>query len=80
MLALLTSTFSSLLILGSLNYPASKLSGALWRQGGKRKERVQLHLWNLHSTSNSPVAPPRLSCQISANQHEVETSVNVKKH
>ena len=39
----------------------------------KRKERWQLHLWNLNSTSNSSVAPRRLSCQISANQHEAET-------
>ena len=77
---LLASTFSSLLILGSLNQPASKLSGALWRQGGKRKESLELHLWNFHSTSNSPVALPRLSCQISANQHEAEMSVNVKKN
>ena len=29
--------------------------------------------------SNSPVAPRRLSCQISANQHEAETSANVNK-
>ena len=33
-----------------------------------------------HSTSNSPVAPRRLSCQISANQHEGETSANVNEH
>ena len=33
-----------------------------------------------YSTSNSPVAPRRLSCQIFANQHEAETSVNVNKH
>ena len=39
-----------------------------------------LHLWNLNSTPNSPVAPRRLSCQISANQREAETRANVKKH
>ena len=61
-------------------WPASKLSGALWRLGGKRKESLQLRLWNLNSTSNSPVAPRRLSCQISANQREAETSANVNKH
>ena len=38
--------------------------------GGKRKESF----WNLNSTSNSPVAPRRISCQISANQREAETS------
>jgi len=31
----------------------------------------------LNSTSNSPVAPRRLSCQRSDNQHEAETSANV---
>ena len=36
--------------------------------------------WNLNSTSNSPVAPCRLSCQIPANQREAETSANVNKH
>ena len=35
--------------------PVSKRSGAFW---------------NLNSTSNSPVAQHRLSCQISANQHK----------
>ena len=59
---------------------ASKLSGALWGRGGKRKESLQLRLWNLHSTSNSPVAPRRLSCQIFANQREAETNVIVNKH
>ena len=28
--------------------PASKLSVALWRQGGKRKENLQLRLWSLN--------------------------------
>ena len=60
--------------------PASKLSGALLRRGGKRKESLQLPLWNLNSTPNSPVAPRRLGCQISANQCEAETSTNVNKH
>ena len=36
-------------------------------------------LWNLNSTSNSPEAPRRLSCQISANQRDTETSANIKK-
>ena len=57
-----------------------KLSRALWRQGAKRKESLQLRLWNLNSTSNSPVAPRRLSCQIFPNQREAETSANVNKH
>ena len=60
--------------------PASKLSGVFWRRGGKRKESLQLRLWNLNSTSNCPVGPRRSSCQIFANQREAETSVNVNKH
>ena len=60
-------------------YPASKLSGALWRRGGKRKESLQIRLSKLNSTSNAPVAPRQLSCPISANQREAETSANVKK-
>ena len=60
--------------------PVSKLSRALWQRGGKRKERLQLRLWNLNFASNFPVAPCQLSCQISANQHEAETSANVNKH
>ena len=30
-----------------LSYHASKLSGALWQRGGKRKESLRLRLWNL---------------------------------
>ena len=60
--------------------PANKLSGVLWRRGGKRKESLQLRLWNLNSTSNCPVAPRGLNSQIFANQREAETSANVNKH
>ena len=59
---------------------ASKLSEALWGRGGKRKESSQLRLWDLNSTSNSPVAPRWLSCQIFANQREAETNAIVNKH
>ena len=58
----------------------SKLSGALLRRGGVKKESLQLRLCNFISTSNSPVASRRLSCYISANQGEGETSANVKQH
>ena len=34
----------------------------------------------LNFTSNSPVVPHQLSCQISVNYHETETSANVNKH
>ena len=57
-----------------------KTGRALWRRGGKMNESLQLRLWNFNSTSNSPEAPRRLSCQISANQREEETSANVNKH
>ena len=60
--------------------PASKLSGALWRRGRRRKESLQLRLWNLNSTSNSLVALRRLSCQIPANQREEESNANLSKH
>ena len=52
----------------------------LWQWGGKRKESLQLRLWNLNSTSNSSVVSCWLSCQISANQRKAETSANVNKH
>ena len=44
-------------------------------RGGKSKESLQLRLWNLNSTSNSPVTPLRLSCQ-----REAETSASVNNH
>ena len=63
------------------NLSVCKLSGALWRQGGERKESLQLlGLWNLNFTSSSLVAPRRLSCQFSANEREGETRANVNKN
>ena len=53
------------------------LRGAQLAAGGKRKESLQLRLWNLYSASNSHVAPRRPSCRISAKQHEAETSASV---
>ena len=47
------------------------------RTAGREKEgelATTVRLWNLNSTSNSPGAPHRLSCQISANHREAETS------
>ena len=46
-------------------------------QGGKRKESLQIHLWNLNSISNSPVALRQLSCHISTNQGEAEMSAKL---
>ena len=53
--------------------------GVLWMRGRKRKESLQLRLWNLNYTSNSPVAAHLLSCQISANQRKAEMSMNACK-
>ena len=47
------------------------------RAGRKRKESLQIHLWNLNSISNSPVAPRQLSCHISTNQGEAEMSAKL---
>ena len=57
-----------------------ELSGALWWQGGRKKESLQHVSGIWYSTSNSPVAPRRLSCQISTNQCEAEKSANVNEH
>ena len=46
------------------------LRGTLAAGQEKEGELLQLRHWNLNSTSNSPVAPHPLSCQISTNQHE----------
>ena len=54
--------------------PGHSDSGA----GKERKEGLQLRL--LNSTSISPVAPGRRSCQITAEQREAETSANVNRH
>ena len=55
------------------------LLGALAAGREKEGELATMSL-NLNSISNSPVAPRRLSCQISAKQQEAETSANVNKH
>ena len=65
---------------GVINLRASSPGQGVWERGEKRKESLQLHLWNLNSTSNSPVDPRRLSRQISPNQREAETNANVNKH
>ena len=54
-------------------------SGRSGGGAGKGRSRLQLRLRNLNSTSNSLVAPRRLSCQISANQREAEKIANVNK-
>ena len=57
-------------------YPASKHSGR--SDGGAGKEgELATASWNLNSTFKSPVGSGRLSCQISANHREEETSSNV---
>ena len=62
--------YVNILVLVSLFIASLRASDSrvLWWQGRKRKESLQLRLWNLNSTSNSPMAPPKLSCQISTNE------------
>ena len=53
------------------------LRGAL--AAGREKEgELQLRLWNLNSTSNSPST--KLSGAVPANEREAETSAKVSKH
>ena len=49
------------------------------RSGGGAGKGRRACNFATNSTSNSPVAPSRLSCHISANQREAETSANVNK-
>ena len=65
--------YVNILVLVSLFIASLRASDSrvLWWQGRKRKESLQLCLWNLNSTSNSPMAPPKLSSQISANECKV---------
>ena len=58
-------------------YLASKHSG---RSGCGAEKGRRVCKYVLNSTSQSPVGSGRLSCQISANQREAETSANVNKH
>ena len=62
--------------LGISQHSLSASSSGLWPLGKKRKESLQLCLRSLNCASNSPIAPHWPSCQISANQHKVETSAN----
>ena len=71
-LGILSTYFSSpFLISLRASSPGTKAAG---------REMEELRLWNFNSTSNSPVFPCRLSCQLSDNQHEAETSTNVNKN
>ena len=64
----------------SVHWPASKLSGALWRRAekGRRACNYVSGIWI--PPPIFPVARRRLSCQISTNQREAETSANINKH
>ena len=58
-------------------WPRSKLLGALWRRGGKRKKRLQLRLWKSNSTANSLWLPVDWAVRF---QRESDMSANVNKH
>ena len=57
----------TMFVLFSVCFPLVGVACEQALKGRKRKESLQTHLWNLNSSSNSPVAPRQLSCQISAN-------------
>ena len=59
---------------------ASQRASSPGRSGGGAGKGGGTGHWNLNSTSNSPVAPRRLSCQISANHGETERRANIDKH
>ena len=58
----------------------SKLSRVLLRRGGEGRRACNYVSGDFNFTLNSPVAPHRLSCQISANQRKAEMDKNVSKH
>ena len=67
----------------NLRENALPATSSLGRSGGrteKGRRACNYGLWNLKCTSNSPVTPLRLSCQISANQHEAETIADANKY
>ena len=57
----------NMFVLFSVCFPLVGVACEQTLKGRKMKESLQTHLWNLNSSSNSPVAPRQLSCQISAN-------------
>ena len=76
-LGILSTYFSSpFLISLQASSPGTKAAG---REKGEELATSSPELI-LNSTSNSPVVPRRLSCQLSDNQHEAETSANVNKN
>ena len=72
----------TMFVLFSVCFPLVGVACEQALKGRKRKESLQTHLWNLNSSSNSPVAPRQLSCQISANSRRSgnERKINVNKH
>ena len=61
----------------------TKLSGALWWQGGKRKESLQPHLWNLNPCLILLWLPVDWALRfllISVNRKRAWTWTNIEKH
>ena len=61
----------------------TRLSGALWWQGGKRKESLQLHLWNLNPCPILLWLPVDWALRfllISVNWKRAWTWTNIEKH
>ena len=76
-LGILSTYFSSPFLI-SLQASSPGKKGAGWEMEEELATTSLELIWN--STSNSPVVPRRLSCQLSDNQHEAETSANVNKN
>ena len=76
-LGILSTYFSSPFLI-SLQGSSPGKNGAGWEMD-EELATTSLEL-GLNSTSNSPVVSLRLSCQLSVNQLEAETSANVNKN
>ena len=80
LILLISALFQMTSFLPHSSRRASSLMVRREKEAELNYKTLQLHLWNLNSTSNSPVALRQLSCHISANQREAETRANVNKH
>ena len=66
-------------VLFSVCFPLVGVACEQTLKGRKRKESLQTHLWNLNFSSNCPVAPRQLSCQISANSRQSRNECKCKQ-
>ena len=69
----------TMFVLFSVCFPLVGVACEQTLKGRKRKESLQTHLWNLNFSSNCPVAPRQLSCQISANSRQSRNECKCKQ-